>query len=50
MLNGNNPHSNISKSMVGEGTDLTPGKQKDWQSGLSKITQTGEKQQSLKTL
>lgn len=40
----------MSKSMVGGGMDLMPGKEKDWQSGLSKITQTGEKLQSLKTL
>lgn len=49
-LPGNNYHNNMSKSMVGGEIDLTLGKQNDWQSGLSKITQTREKLQSLKTL
>lgn len=28
-VTGNNPHNNMSKSMVGGGIDLMPGKQKD---------------------
>lgn len=36
--------------MVGGGIDLMGGKQKDWGIGLTKITQTGEKLQSLQTM
>lgn len=40
----------MSKRMAGGGIDLMEGKQKDWETGLSKITQTGESLQSLQTI
>lgn len=35
----------MSKCTVGGGIDLMRGKQKDWETDLSKVTQTGEKLQ-----
>lgn len=45
-----NPHNNMSKRMLGGGIKLMQGKQKDWQTDLSKISQTGEKLQSLQNI
>lgn len=39
----------MSKCMVSGEIDLMGGKEKDWEMGLSKITQTSEKLQSLQT-
>lgn len=40
----------MSKCMVSGEIDLMGGKEKDWEMGLSEITQTSEKLQSLQTI